>query len=464
MTGNFKVLIVGGSVAGLSLAHCLEKLGVSFTILEQGNQIAPQLGASIGVLPNGGRILDQLGIFNDIEDEIEPLEFAVIRYPDGFSFKSQYPKALHSSYGYPVSFLERQKFLRILYDKLNNKDCIFTEKRVIAISNGQDKVIAKTSDGAEYTADVVVGADGVHSFVRSEIWRHLKEASQVPVAEEPTTGIKYEYSCIYGISVNVPHIKSGMQLSCLDDGVSIHLITGKQSKLFWFIILKTPQNNFAEGEMDATHTARRICEGLRTNKFADTLSFEDVWSRCTIFKMTPLEEGMFKQWNYGRLVCIGDAIRKMAPTIGQGANMAIEDAARLANLLHEKLSLGVVSAPDVDSMLQEFSTAQKVRTESICAQSEFLVRMHANQGIGRRLLGRYLIPFLCDAPAGISGLSISGATRIDFIDLPARSLEGAWGGSWKFTLQSLTYLRPKFRMQHAAYLVAAVIVMYLSIL
>lgn len=98
MADDLKVLIVGGSVAGLTLAHCLERLGVSYTVLEKGNQIAPQLGASVGILPNGGRILDQLGLFDHVEAEIEPLDFAVIRYQDGFSFKSQYPKALRSRY------------------------------------------------------------------------------------------------------------------------------------------------------------------------------------------------------------------------------------------------------------------------------------------------------------------------------------------------------------------------------
>nr|ATJ44724.1 FAD dependent monooxygenase [Epichloe bromicola] len=466
MTGDFKVIIVGGSVAGLSLAHCLEKIGVSFVVLEKGNQIAPQLGASIGILPNGGRILDQLGIFHSIEDEIEPLESAMIRYPDGFSFKSQYPRALHTSFGYPVSFLERQRFLQILYDKLRSKDCVFTKKRVVCIASGQDKVIAKTSDGVEYSADVVIGADGVHSIVRSEIWRHLTKNSQISESEAPNASIKHDYSCIYGMSLNVPQIIPGIQLSCLDDGVSIHLFTGKKSKLFWFVIIKTPQTSFAKVKIDDTHTARCICEGLRTKKVSDTLFFEDVWSRCTIFKMTPLEEGVFKHWNYGRLACIGDAIRKMAPNIGQGANMAIEDACSLANLLQKKISHGLKRDQDINLMFQEFSTTQRARTESVCAQSEFLVRMHANQGIGRRLLGRYLIPFLYDAPAGLSGFSISGATRIEFIDLPARSLRGAWGkswgGSWKFILQSLAYLRPKFRIVHALYFVAALILFYLN--
>ena len=95
MPTSFKVVIVGGSVSGLTLAHCLDRLGVDFELFERHEQIAPQLGASLGILPNGARILDQLGLFDDIEEHIEPLEFARIRYADGFCFGSQYPKALH---------------------------------------------------------------------------------------------------------------------------------------------------------------------------------------------------------------------------------------------------------------------------------------------------------------------------------------------------------------------------------
>ncbi|KID66315.1 FAD dependent monooxygenase, partial [Metarhizium hybridum] len=420
MPNDFSVIIVGGSVAGLALAHCLQRLGVSFTILEQG-EIAPQLGASIGILPNGGRILDQLGIFDNIEKEIEPLELARIRYPDDFWFESRYPKALHSNYHYPVSFLERQRFLQILYDTLESKNHIHTGKKVLAVESGIDCAVVKTSDGS----------------------------------------IKYEYSCIYGLSRNVPHMKLGEQLSLLDDGVSIHVFTGKQSKFFWFAMVKTPQAGYAGKGACSDHAARQICDGMRSKKLSNVLTFGDVWSRCTIYKMTPLEEGVFKQWNHGRMLCIGDAVRKMCPNIGQGANMAIEDAARLANLIHKRLPLGKLSASEVDSMLREFTAAQKPRTNSICAQSEFLVRMHANQGMGRRLLGRYVIPFLNDAPAGLSGLSINNAVKLEFIDAPTRSLGGAWEASWESVLRILTGLRPKMGIHYSVYVLALSVATYL---
>lgn len=63
---NFRVIIVGGSVAGLALALMLEKHGIDFIVLEAYPSIAPQVGAGIGILPNGLRVLDQLGCYEDL--------------------------------------------------------------------------------------------------------------------------------------------------------------------------------------------------------------------------------------------------------------------------------------------------------------------------------------------------------------------------------------------------------------
>lgn len=91
---RFRVIIVGGSVAGLTLAHCLQQAGIDHVVLEKNSDLSPQVGASIGITPNGGRILDQLGLFDAVEKMTYPLNMATITYPDGFSFRSNYPKAV----------------------------------------------------------------------------------------------------------------------------------------------------------------------------------------------------------------------------------------------------------------------------------------------------------------------------------------------------------------------------------
>lgn len=69
---GLKVIIVGGSVAGLTLAHCLYRAGIDYVVLEAREDITPQLGASIGIFWNGARILDQLGIYDEIEKCTDP--------------------------------------------------------------------------------------------------------------------------------------------------------------------------------------------------------------------------------------------------------------------------------------------------------------------------------------------------------------------------------------------------------
>ena len=71
---NFKVIIVGGSVAGLTLANSLSRRNIDFLVLEARDQIAPPVGAAIAVLSNGARILDQLGMFDDICPYMAPIE------------------------------------------------------------------------------------------------------------------------------------------------------------------------------------------------------------------------------------------------------------------------------------------------------------------------------------------------------------------------------------------------------
>lgn len=67
---NFKVIIAGGSVSGLTLANVLEKFEIDYVLLEAHAVIAPQLGASIGLLPSGLQILDQLDCYDKIREHI----------------------------------------------------------------------------------------------------------------------------------------------------------------------------------------------------------------------------------------------------------------------------------------------------------------------------------------------------------------------------------------------------------
>jgi FAD dependent monooxygenase len=198
---HFQVIIVGGSIGGLTLAHCLRIAGIDHIVLEKSSSPAPQIGASIGILPNGARILDQLQLWSEVEDCIEPLNTATIGLPDGFSFSSSYPQIINKRFvffnfyllfrpwtsltlftglhrfGFPIAFLDRQKLLEILYQRYPDPSKIRLKERVTAIKTSDSGATVTTANGSVYRGALVVGADGVHSIVRQEIWRASEKLS-----------------------------------------------------------------------------------------------------------------------------------------------------------------------------------------------------------------------------------------------------------------------------------------------
>lgn len=98
----FKIIIVGCSITGLTLAHCLDKLGVEYTILEKRSAVVLQEGASVALMPNGGRILDQLGLYDAFEKATVPLDLTDAYLPDqDFRFTSDYPRRVLATYAKP---------------------------------------------------------------------------------------------------------------------------------------------------------------------------------------------------------------------------------------------------------------------------------------------------------------------------------------------------------------------------
>ena len=78
-------------------------------------------------------------------------------------------------YGYASAFFDRQLFLEILYTKLGeNQDRVHTSKKVVKVEHLPTKVLVHCADQSVIEGDIVVGADGVRSTVRQEMWRHME--------------------------------------------------------------------------------------------------------------------------------------------------------------------------------------------------------------------------------------------------------------------------------------------------
>lgn len=96
---DFKVVVGGGSITGLSVANMLQLYDIDFVVLEAYPDIAPQVGASIGMLPHGNRILDQLGLYQKILELCPPL--------DSFHFRNESGEVICEFRGMNQSMHER---------------------------------------------------------------------------------------------------------------------------------------------------------------------------------------------------------------------------------------------------------------------------------------------------------------------------------------------------------------------
>lgn len=88
----FRIIVVGGSIAGLTLAHCLDQAGVDYVVLEKHGTIdSAPLGGFIAIMPTGARILTQLGLYAAVSRAGKPITVIHTGYPDGFEFSDYWP-------------------------------------------------------------------------------------------------------------------------------------------------------------------------------------------------------------------------------------------------------------------------------------------------------------------------------------------------------------------------------------
>lgn len=84
-----RVIIIGGAITGLTLAHCLQKAGIDYVLLEKHSDILTNLGGTLALLPAGCRVLDQLGVFDLLEDCRSDLRGLVTALPDGYVYRKE---------------------------------------------------------------------------------------------------------------------------------------------------------------------------------------------------------------------------------------------------------------------------------------------------------------------------------------------------------------------------------------
>ncbi|CAI7650768.1 unnamed protein product [Penicillium glandicola] len=427
-TPKFKVIIVGGSIAGLTLAHSLSKANIDHVVLEKRAEIAPQEGAFIGVWPNGAHILDQLGLYGSLEKLTAPLSRMHLSFPDGYSFSSLLPKIVHERFKYPIVSLDRQKILEILFENYPDKSKIITNKRVSEVRLSGDSASVVTEDGSVFQGDLIVGADGIHSRIRSEMWRLADELQPGMITAQEKQTLTVEYACVFGISRPIPGLESGEHINHYGDKFCVITFHGKDGRVFWFIIQKLDRvYTYPNAPRYSPDDAAELCAKLQSVIIWQNITVGDLWKTKVVASMTALEEGLFETWSLNRIVILGDSVHKMTPNIGQGANTAIEDVAVLASLINRAVHADSFQTPSescIETMLQEYKSLRYERAKSTYQRSRFGARFHTRDNWLKALVGRYVFQYVGGLIENRTAKTLAGGDTIDFLPLPERPETG----------------------------------------
>ena len=313
------VAIIGGGIGGLSTALHLLRAGLDVEVYEQAPRIS-EIGAGIQISPNASRLLHRLGLRAAMDRVgVFPQAIHQRRWDDGRTLqRAPLGPEVERTFGAPYYHFHRADLANLLADAVP-AERVHTAHRLAGLEETADKVVARFDNGATAEADVLVGADGIHSKVHALVFGPEKARF---------TGCVAWRGLVPADKVRALDIEVASHNWMGPDGHVVHYwVAGGR---FMNVVCVTEHGQWAEegwtvpGRVEdvATRYAgwHPTVRGLIA-LFPETF----VWA---LHDRTELPH-----WTRGRIALLGDACHPMLPFMAQGAAQSIEDGAALAALL-----------------------------------------------------------------------------------------------------------------------------------
>ncbi|HEY3481132.1 MAG TPA: FAD-dependent monooxygenase [Streptomyces sp.] len=317
-------LVIGGGIAGPVLAMALQKAGIEATVHEAYPRTAEDVGGGLSLAPNGLDALDVIGAAQAIRTVGKPMTGIVLQDWAGrrlaeFGNPPGVP---------PMRFYWRADLYAAIYGEAASRG-IRTQygKRIVRAVEDEDGVTAYFEDGTHATGDVLIGADGIRSTVRSLI---------DPDAPSPS----HAGLISFGARVRtpgVPHTDGKMNMSFGKQGFFGYQVFDAEDAV-WFV-------NLPHRETMTAAEAQKTTASAWLTTLADAFTGDRTPARHLIDRTDPDDlmvigsmENMPSQvpsWSKGRMVLAGDSVHAPSSSSGQGASLAIESAIELARCLRD---------------------------------------------------------------------------------------------------------------------------------
>lgn len=309
-----KCVIVGGGIGGLSTAVALHQQGIDAVVCES----APELragGAGIWMPSNSLQVLDRLGLAHAVLDAGHPLRRGEVHDVTAGVLQVAALEAVARSFGFGTVAIHRARLQRILAEAVPG-DRLRLGRECTHVDLDEDGVRVRFRDGSVESGDVLIGADGLRSGIRAQLF--------------PTARLRYSGQTSYrGVArMRLPESLADIGRETWARGCRLGFSAVAPDEVYWFAVEDAP----AGGRADPDTTLHALRERYArfpapATELLERTGAEGI-TRTDIFDLRPLPS-----WSAGRAVLIGDAAHATTPNLGQGGAQAVEDAWVLADCL-----------------------------------------------------------------------------------------------------------------------------------
>ncbi|ADB37591.1 FAD-dependent oxidoreductase [Spirosoma linguale] len=340
-TKTKRVLIVGGGIAGLSLAIGLSQRGIEAEIVELKEEWTVY-GVGIIIQSNVIRAMHQLGILDKFLDQAYPFENSIVYLPNGH--KIVHPSARLAGPEYPPNCgIARIALHKVLVSTVLAAGVpVRLGVTLASYTETETGVLVSFTDGTTGEYDVVVGADGTFSKVRSLVFPDVKPHF--------TGQAVWRYNFRRQVEDLTNYIGP--------KGLAAGLCPLSDELMYMYVTSFEPDRpRYEENEL-----AEQM--RIRLDGFTGPVAAlkEQITDGAGVVYRPMQVVFIPEKWHKGRVILIGDAAHSTTPHMGQGAGISVEDALVLADELSKDAPL--------EAKFEQFMRRRYERCKAVCERSE----------------------------------------------------------------------------------------------
>lgn len=310
------VIILGGGIGGFCAAIALQQHGFAVKVYEKAKKFG-EVGAGITLWSNAIKVARTLGIADAIVAAGSKVERSQIRDRNGQTLFDAAIGDMETKYGEPVVAIHRADLHEILVNALA-PDTLVLNTSCTRFEQDENGVTVHFDSGESAAANLLIGADGIHSILRKQMF--------------PDIGLRYSgYTAWRGVVETENESALGLTSESWGQGARFGIVRIDRKRVYWFATHNQPPGEKATAEQrksklqDIFKQWHSPIDHLLDATPADAILQND------IYDVVP-----FSAWTNGRVTLLGDAAHPTTPNMGQGACMAMESAYTLARALREE--------------------------------------------------------------------------------------------------------------------------------